>query len=53
MVFKRYTRGMPEVPLIARMQFGSRGLLYRLRARVDTRAIEREELPVTGWEVPE
>jgi predicted unusual protein kinase regulating ubiquinone biosynthesis (AarF/ABC1/UbiB family) len=53
MVRKRYTRGMPEVVLIARMQFGSRGLLYRLRARVDGQAIDREEVPVTGWEVPE
>ncbi len=50
MVRKRYTRGTPEVVLLARMQFGSRGLLYRLRSRVDVRAIDRQELPVTGWD---
>jgi predicted unusual protein kinase regulating ubiquinone biosynthesis (AarF/ABC1/UbiB family) len=52
MVRKRYTRGMPEVVLIARLNFAVRGLLYRLRSRVSARAINREELPVTGWEVP-
>jgi predicted unusual protein kinase regulating ubiquinone biosynthesis (AarF/ABC1/UbiB family) len=46
---KRYTRGQPLCVLIARMNFGSRALLYRLRARVDVRAIDREEAKVIGW----
>jgi predicted unusual protein kinase regulating ubiquinone biosynthesis (AarF/ABC1/UbiB family) len=50
---KRHTRAQPFCILIARMQFGHRGLLYRLRSRVSARAINREELPVTGWDVPE
>jgi hypothetical protein len=50
---KRYTRGEPVLIYIARMQFGHRGLLYRLRAHVDVRAIDREELPATGWEMPD
>jgi hypothetical protein len=49
LVRKRYTRGQPLCVLIARMNFGSRALLYRLRARVDSRAIEREESKSTGW----
>ncbi len=53
MVRKRYTRGMPEVMLIARVHFGLRGLLYRLQSRVNVQAINREEVAVTGWAVPE
>jgi predicted unusual protein kinase regulating ubiquinone biosynthesis (AarF/ABC1/UbiB family) len=53
MVRKGYTRGQPLCVLIARMHFGSRALLYRLRARVNSRAIEREESIVTGWPSPE
>jgi predicted unusual protein kinase regulating ubiquinone biosynthesis (AarF/ABC1/UbiB family) len=53
MVLKRYTRGMPEVVLLARVHFGLRGLLYRLRSRVDMRAINREEVAVTGWPIPD
>jgi hypothetical protein len=53
LVRKRYTRAHPLSVLHARMQFGYKALLYRLHARVDTRAIDREELSVTGWEVPE
>jgi predicted unusual protein kinase regulating ubiquinone biosynthesis (AarF/ABC1/UbiB family) len=49
MVRKRYTRGQPLCVLIARMHLGSRALLYRLRARVNSQAIEREEVQVTGW----
>jgi predicted unusual protein kinase regulating ubiquinone biosynthesis (AarF/ABC1/UbiB family) len=52
MARKRYTRGEPLCIYLARMQFGYRGLLYRLRSRVDVQAIDREELPVTGWEMP-
>lgn len=50
---KRYTRGVPLCALIARMQFGHRGLLYRLRSRVDVAQIDREELPATGWPLPQ
>jgi len=39
--------------LIARMQFGYLGLLYRLRSRVNARALDREEVSVTGWVVPD
>jgi aarF domain-containing kinase len=50
---KRFTRGLPVCVLIARMQLGHKGLLYRLRSRVDAKAINREEIPITGWAVPE
>jgi predicted unusual protein kinase regulating ubiquinone biosynthesis (AarF/ABC1/UbiB family) len=53
LIRKRYTRAHPLSVLHARMQFGHKGLLYRLRAHVDVRAIDREELPVAGWDVPE
>jgi predicted unusual protein kinase regulating ubiquinone biosynthesis (AarF/ABC1/UbiB family) len=46
---KRYTRAQPLCVLIGRVQFGYRALLYRLRAQVDCRAIDREEVVVTGW----
>jgi predicted unusual protein kinase regulating ubiquinone biosynthesis (AarF/ABC1/UbiB family) len=46
---KRWTRGHPICVLIARMQLGYRGLLYRLRARVDCRAGDAEESPAAGW----
>jgi predicted unusual protein kinase regulating ubiquinone biosynthesis (AarF/ABC1/UbiB family) len=49
MVRKHRTRGHPVCVLIARMQFGYRGLLYRLRARVDCRAGDAEESPAAGW----
>jgi predicted unusual protein kinase regulating ubiquinone biosynthesis (AarF/ABC1/UbiB family) len=53
LVRKRYTRAHPVSVLLARMQFGYRGLLYRLGSRVDVRAIDREEVAVTGWAVPD
>jgi hypothetical protein len=31
---------------------GLQAQIARLRSRVDMRTIDREELPVTGWEVP-
>jgi hypothetical protein len=43
-------RGEPLCLFMARIQFGHKGLLYRLRSRLDARAIDHEELPVTGWE---
>jgi predicted unusual protein kinase regulating ubiquinone biosynthesis (AarF/ABC1/UbiB family) len=52
MVRKRYTRGQPLCVFIARMQFGYRGLLYHLRARVDCQAIDRQEVVAAGWPTP-
>jgi predicted unusual protein kinase regulating ubiquinone biosynthesis (AarF/ABC1/UbiB family) len=49
MTRKRLTRGHPLCVLIARMQFGYRGLLYRLRSRVDCRAGDAAESPAAGW----
>jgi predicted unusual protein kinase regulating ubiquinone biosynthesis (AarF/ABC1/UbiB family) len=53
MTQKHYTRSEPLCVLIARMHFGLFAMLYRLRARVDLRAIGREEARATGEEVPE
>jgi predicted unusual protein kinase regulating ubiquinone biosynthesis (AarF/ABC1/UbiB family) len=50
MIRRRCTRGHPLCVLIARMQFGYRSLLYRLRARVDCRAGDDEEVHAAGWE---
>jgi predicted unusual protein kinase regulating ubiquinone biosynthesis (AarF/ABC1/UbiB family) len=49
MTRRRCTRGHPLCVLIARMQFGYRSLLYRLRARIDCRAGDAEESPAAGW----
>lgn len=53
MTRKRLTRGHPVVVLIARAHFGLFALLYRLRARVDRRAIGWEEARAAGEEVPQ
>jgi predicted unusual protein kinase regulating ubiquinone biosynthesis (AarF/ABC1/UbiB family) len=47
----RYTRGEPVCVLSARMFFGLFSMLYRLRARVDRRAIGLEEARAAGEEV--
>jgi hypothetical protein len=49
-VGKRYGRGLPWTPVVSRQQFGSRSLLYRLKAKVDVRSICEEELKATGWD---
>lgn len=47
---KRYTQGVRWSPVVARQIFGLRSMLYRLKARVDVRAICEEEMPATGWD---
>jgi hypothetical protein len=42
-VMKRYSRGRPCTPVIIRQNFGVRSLLYRLKARIDVRALADEE----------
>jgi predicted unusual protein kinase regulating ubiquinone biosynthesis (AarF/ABC1/UbiB family) len=50
---KRCTRSEPMCVLSGRMFFGLFSMLYRLRARVDRRAIGQEEARAAGEEVPE
>ena len=50
MVRKRYSRGRPSTPSIARSQFGWRSILYLLKAKVDMRALAEEEVKATGWD---
>ena len=45
---KRYTRSEPLCVLSARMFFGAFAMQYRLRARVDVRAISEEEFRAAG-----
>jgi len=46
---KRCTRGPNYSTAVNRFHFGSRAMLYRLRARVEMKAINDEEMRVTGW----
>jgi aarF domain-containing kinase len=50
MIRKRYNRSRPSTPAFARMNFGVRSMLYRLKARIDTRPIAEEEVKATGWD---
>jgi predicted unusual protein kinase regulating ubiquinone biosynthesis (AarF/ABC1/UbiB family) len=50
MVRKRYNRARPSTPAIARMNFGVRAMLYRLKAKFDSREIAEEEVKATGWD---
>jgi predicted unusual protein kinase regulating ubiquinone biosynthesis (AarF/ABC1/UbiB family) len=50
MVRKRYNRARPSTPAFARMNFGVRSMLYRLKARIDVRPIAEEEVKATGWD---
>lgn len=36
--------------LMARQQFGSRAMLYRLSAKVDVASIAEEEVRASGWD---
>jgi aarF domain-containing kinase len=47
---KRYTRSRPSTPAIARLNFGVRALLYRLKAKIDVWPITEEEVKATGWD---
>jgi predicted unusual protein kinase regulating ubiquinone biosynthesis (AarF/ABC1/UbiB family) len=48
MTRKRQTRGEPLCVLLLRVDFGLFAMLYRLRARVDVRAISEEESRAAG-----
>jgi len=50
MVRKRYNRARPSTPAFARMNFGVRSMLYRLKAKIDSRIIAEEEVKATGWD---
>ncbi len=50
MVRKRYNRARPSTPAFARMNFGVRSMLYRLKAKIDIRPIAAEEVKATGWD---
>jgi hypothetical protein len=50
MIRKRYSRGRPSTPAIARNQFAWRALLYQLQAKVDIRALAEQEVKATGWD---
>jgi hypothetical protein len=50
MIRKRYNRARPSAPAFARMNFGVRALLYRLKADFDPRPISEEEVKATGWD---
>ena len=46
----RYNRTPPSTPAFARMNFGVRSMLYRLKAKIDYRTITEEEVRATGWD---
>jgi predicted unusual protein kinase regulating ubiquinone biosynthesis (AarF/ABC1/UbiB family) len=50
MVRKRYSRARSSTPALARMNFGVRSMLYRLKAKIDIRPIAEEEVKATGWD---
>jgi aarF domain-containing kinase len=50
MVRKRYSRARACTPVIARQYLGSRGMLYRLGAKLDLAPIAEEEVKATGWD---
>jgi hypothetical protein len=47
---KRYTRGCPCQPVIARQTFGIRSILYRLKAKLDVKPIAEADIAMTGWD---
>jgi predicted unusual protein kinase regulating ubiquinone biosynthesis (AarF/ABC1/UbiB family) len=50
MIRRRYNRSRPSTPSFARMNFGVRAILYRLKAKIDMWPIAEEEVKVTGWD---
>jgi len=50
MVRKRYNRARPCTPALARMNFGVRAMLYRLKAKIDPRPLAQEEVKAAGWD---
>jgi predicted unusual protein kinase regulating ubiquinone biosynthesis (AarF/ABC1/UbiB family) len=49
-VRKRFVKSRPCTPVIVRQHMGWRSILYRLKARIDIRAIAEEEVKATGWD---
>jgi aarF domain-containing kinase len=47
---KRYSRGRPCQPTIARQTFGTRALLYRLKAKIDVKPLAEADIGLTGWD---
>jgi len=47
---KRYTRGRPYQPAIARASLGIRSILYRLKAKIDVTPLAEEDIRLTGWD---
>ncbi len=50
MVRKRYNRARPSTPAIARLNFGVRSMLYRLKAKINLRSIAEEDVKAAGWD---
>jgi predicted unusual protein kinase regulating ubiquinone biosynthesis (AarF/ABC1/UbiB family) len=50
MIRKRYNRSRPCTPAIARLNFGVRAILYRLKAKIDMSPIAEEEVKASGWD---
>ncbi len=47
---KRYARGRPYQPVIARQTFGIRSILYRLKAKIDVKPLAEADIAMTGWD---
>ena len=47
---KRYSRGRPYQPVIARQTFGLRSILYRLKAKIDVTPLAEADIAMTGWD---
>ena len=50
MVRRRYSRGRPSTPTMARQTFAMRSMLYQLGANIDVAPIAEEEVRATGWD---
>jgi predicted unusual protein kinase regulating ubiquinone biosynthesis (AarF/ABC1/UbiB family) len=50
MVRKRYSRGRPATPMMARQHMGWWSMLYRLKAKVRIAPIAEEEVRASGWD---
>ena len=50
MIRKRYNRARPSTPAIARLNFGVRSMLYRLKAKIDICPIAEAEVKAAGWD---
>jgi predicted unusual protein kinase regulating ubiquinone biosynthesis (AarF/ABC1/UbiB family) len=50
MARRRYTRGHPSNPMMARYTFARRSMLYRLKANVNVAPIAEEEVHAAGWD---